>query len=279
MGKKRISVLGSENEAEVKAKHQRQLEQKKLRAGLQGKTAKAPGLGGGQRVVDTSEESLRELEEIQKRSQALPASAGSPPKKSKVSHIRSQAYTVAKAKIDSHKTYSPANALKLLRQVSLTRFDPTVELHINLKESPKTLGEITLPHASGKSLRVAVADDRLIAEIESGKINFDVLLAQPSQMSKLVKLAKVLGPKGLMPNPKNGTLMDDPSAAVPKFSSANRLTLKTEKSAPVIHTIIGKLSLSDSQLTDNASAILSSLAHIQKVVLKSTMSPAIKLQI
>jgi len=263
MGKKRVSVLGTETEEAAKAKHARQLEQKKLRQGK------------GQRVVDTTEESLRELEIVEQKTVAPPIAS----KKTPTSHARSKPYLAAKAKVDSEKTYSLSEALKLLRDTSLTKFDPSVELHINLKESPTSLITVTLPHSTGKSKKIVVFTDSLLPQIESGKADFDVLLATPADMPKLVKLAKTLGPKGLMPNPKTGTIVDNPAETAKKLAAQNTLALKPEKSAPVIHTTVGKLSFSDSDLSDNISAILSSLVHTQKVVLKSTMSPAIKLQL
>jgi len=286
MGKKRISVIGSDEENVLKAKKAVKLEQKKLREGLPagkaGKTAKAPGLAGGQRVVDTSAESLAELEEIQKRSDIVVPDAETKSKSKKIIKVRSSAYKTAKGKIDITKNYSVSDALKLLKEVNLTKFDPTIELHINLG---KTGVNVTceLPYSTGKTRRIAVADDDLIKKLESGdlNLNLDLLLASPSQMPKLVKFAKILGPKGLMPNPKTGTVVEDPVAAAKKLSGSNSVLLKTEKSAPLIHTVVGKLSQSEKELTANIASILSALSPsgITKVVLKSTMSPAIKLQI
>lgn len=277
MGKKRVSVLGSESEAELKAKKAVKLQQKKLR---EGKTAKAPGLSGGQRVVDTATESLVELEEIQKRTAQVQPTEESPAAKPKKIKVRSQAYKTAKGKIDVTQTYSISDSLKLLKEVNLTKFDPTVELHINLAKSNVSV-TVELPFSTGKTKRIAIADEATIAKIEAGQLDFDVLLASPSQMPQLVKFAKVLGPKGLMPNPKNNTVVDDPKTVAKKMAGTNSVTLKTEKSAPLIHTIIGKLSQPEKELTANIEAILNTLStsQITKVIIKTTMSPAIKLQI
>ena len=251
MGKKKIFSLGSEDEEQLKAKRAVQLEQKKLRMGK--KTAEAP------EETPTAEATPEVIEK---------------PKTKKQVKIRSKAYQSAKAKIDSFKSYPLPEALKLLRMVSRAKFDGTVELHMTTREAGVSF-LVDLPHSTGKNKIIAIATDEVITEIEAGNINFTVLLASPSQMPKLVKLAKVLGPKGLMPNPKNGTVVPDPETARKKLEASSQIVLKTEKSAPVIHTIVGKLSNSDKDLTANINAILAIVKPL-KVVLKSTISPAIK---
>ncbi len=270
MGKKAVAIIGSVNEEELKKKAAEKLHQKKLRQGK------------GERVVDTTAESLAELEVVEKKlqeSQNLqPQEPTSKTSSFKKSRVRSKPYQAAKSKVGVSKVYTISDAIKLLRDISLTKFDATVELHLVLKEkgAPK---EVELPHSTGKTRRVAIADEATVAKIESGKIDFDVLYASPNQMGKLVKFAKVLGPKGLMPNPKNGTVVADPTSAIKKLSDKS-VVLKTEKEAPLIHTIVGKLSASDQQLTANIKAILDAFeGKLVKVVLKSTMSPAIKIQV
>lgn len=259
MGKKKVSVLGSENEDELRAKKAVKLEQKKLRTG---------------KATEATPEVI--LSEVKDPENIVAASEI--PKSPKSPHIRSKSYQAAKSQVDVLKTYSIPDGLKLLRQISVSKFDPTVELHITLADKIATR-EVDLPHPTGKTRRIAIATDETIAEITTGKITFDVLLASPDQMSKLVRLAKVLGPRGLMPNPKTGTVVPDPAKTAKDLASRISVTLKTEKDAPVIHTLIGKLSGQDSALTANITAILDSLAgrQIKKVVLKSTHSPAIKL--
>jgi large subunit ribosomal protein L1 len=275
MGKKRLSVLGSEAEEALKKEKAVKLEQKKLR---EGKGAKAPGLKGGQRVIDTTTESLIELEKIEEKQKNLqPAEAPAKGAKKNV-HIRSTAYKTAKSKVNAEKNYSLKDALELLKKVSLTKFDPTVELHITLKSGAFSQ-TVELPFSTGKVRKIAVADDDTIARIASGKIDFDVLLSSPAQMPKLLKFAKILGPKGLLPNPKNGTVVTDPETTAKTMAGSVSVQLKTEKSAPLIHTIIGKLSQKESELIKNTEIILKSLPanNLKKVVIKSTMSPAIKL--
>lgn len=253
MGKKKVAILGSENEDALKAKKATQREQKKMREGK----VVAPAAEITPEVIIQTEEK----------------------KPVKKARIRSKAYLAAKKQVDVNKNYSLDDALKLLHSISISKINDTVELHINVKE-PGLSRELTLPHPTGKTKTIAVANDETLAQIESGKTNFDVLLASPAQMAKLVKFAKVLGPRGLMPNPKNGTVVADPEAKAKIMASSNVVTLKTEKDTPVIHTIVGKLSMNDELLTKNIGAILTALSgKTTKVVLKSTMSPAIKIQV
>ena len=271
MGKKRISLLGSDEEESLRSKKAVKLEQKKIREGK--KTAKAPGLGGGQRVVDTASESLAELEEIKKRTEIIPET-----KKTPISRPRSKTYLQAKNLVDPNLTYPLPEALVLLRKVSFAKFDPTVELHLNVKEKGYSF-PVTLPHSTGFTKTYAIADDDTLAKIEANKIDFDILVASPAQMAKLTKFAKILGPRGLMPNPKTGTLVNDPEAAIAQMKTSAVTTLRTEKDAPLIHTVVGKLSQTDKILTENITAILGASKLITKSVLKSTMSPAIKVSL
>lgn len=257
MGKKRVSILGTTDEEALRAKSAVKREQKKLR--IHEKSAKPPG----------PSESLAEYATVSPTAEATP--------KRRVIKTRSAAYQRAKHHIDPVKHYSLTDGLELLRRVSLTRFDPTVELHLTLKDKPFTT-EVDLPHATGKMRRVAVADAETVAKIAAGRIDFDVLLASPAQMPQLVKFAKTLGPRGLMPNPKTGTVVADPLATAQTMASRNSLLLRTEKDAPLIHVVVGKLSHTAEQLFQNISAVLAAVGdRAHKVVLKTTMSPAVKL--
>lgn len=257
MGKKKTTILGSENEEELKAKKSVKLEQKKLR---EGKTA------------SKTNEAMDSVNPVMTQEE-------SPSKSKKTVHARSKAYKSAKSSVSVDKVYSVTEGLQLLRKVSLTKFTPTVELHITLKKAPDGKIVVSLPHVVGKAKRVAIADDTTIAKIESGTFDFDVLVASPAQMAKLVKFAKTLGPKGLMPNPKNGTVSDKPEEAAKKLAADTSTTLKLDKTGPVIHTSVGKLSLEDQKLEENIKAIFAVLpSNLKKAVLKSTMSPAIKIQ-
>jgi large subunit ribosomal protein L1 len=141
-------------------------------------------------------------------------------------------------------------------------------------------GEVELPHSTGQTVKVTVVDDTVLANIEKGKIDFDVLVTHPSYMPKLAKFAKILGPKGLMPNPKAGTISTNPEEVVKKFSKGV-LRWKTESKFPLVHQMIGKISLDTKALVENAEKFIHSVKtnHIKKAFIKSTMSPSLKLDI
>ncbi len=261
MGKKRAAVLGSDQEESLKAEKAVKREQKKLRE--------------GQTVKKSSE---KEAAPVMEQTAPEVETKSTSPKKD---HHRSKAYQTAKSAIDSNKVYSIDAGLTLLRKVSLTKFDSTVELHIVLKKAPEAKLSVNLPHNTKAGKKVSLVTDELLAKLESGNTNLDLdfIVATPAQMGKLVKFAKVLGPKGLMPNPKTGTVSEKPEEAAKKLAADTSMALKIDKSAPVIHTTVGKLSLKDDQLQENIQAILTLLpGNLKKIVLKSTMSPAIKLQ-
>jgi large subunit ribosomal protein L1 len=180
--------------------------------------------------------------------------------------------------VSKTQTYTIDQALEALKKFKKSSFDETVELHINTKEKGIS-GQVILPHGTGKTLVIKVADDTIIAEVAKGKINFDVLVATPSMMPQLARVAKILGPRGLMPNPKNGTIVKSQKDA-DSFSTA-QTTIKTEKKAPVIHTVVGKVSLTKEQLLENLDVIFNAVnrRQIVKAYIKSTMSPSVRIQV
>ncbi len=278
MGKIRVKTFGSpEEEAGEKKKAQEKREAKKM----------TKGAHGGERVVSlgvSEEEIVKELEaetkpeeskeSKYKEKKSREARSGSAKKK-----IRSKRYQASAINLDKSKAYSIKEALELLSIFQKTKFDETVELHLNTTKSGIS-GNITLPHGSGKTTRVAIADDETIAEIEAGKINFDILVAEPSMMPKLARVAKILGPRGLMPNPKNGTITANPQEVVKKFEGG-LMSYKTETKAPLIHMVVGKFSFGEQKLADNIKSAIGAIKaeNIQQAVVKSTMSPGIKVQI
>ena len=206
-------------------------------------------------------------------------------KKQKKARVRSKRYVAAASLVDKTKTYPVADAVSLVKKTSLTKFDGSVELHINL--NPASMGEkkdlrgsVSLPHGTGKQVRVLIADDKIIADVAEGKINFDILVAAPSMMPKLAKVARILGPKGLMPNPKTGTVTED-TAKRAKELSTGKVNFKTEPDQPIIHLIVGKVSFDDKKLAENISAILEAVGRnkIAKATLSATMGPGVKIAV
>jgi large subunit ribosomal protein L1 len=275
MGKTKTAFVGGVEEKTLSGAEKYKERQKKKAAAEAVSEKEKPsrvhitGLKGGQRIkVVEAEPIVSEPEEEIEKKQV----------KEKVVKIHGKKYLGAKAKIDKNKLYPLPDAIKLLREVSYSSFDPTVELHLGVKRVGLT-ANVTLPHQFGKAKKIEIADEATIEKLKKGKIDFDVLLATPDMMPHLVPFARLLGPKGLMPNPKNGTLISKESAKTDASKSAQALYLKTEKDHPLIHTAVGKLSLKDAEIQDNIEAILTAVSQkqIEKAFLKSSMSPSIKI--
>ncbi len=192
---------------------------------------------------------------------------------------RGKHYQEARKMIDRNKYYSLKEAISLLKKIKPTKFDQSVELHFVVDETGLK-GELELSFSTGKIVRVKVVDDSVLSDLEKGKIEFDVLVTHPSFMPKLAKYAKVLGPKGLMPNPKAGTVSTKPEEVVKKFEKG-MLRWKTEAKFPLIHQMIGKISFEEKKLLANAEKFIEAVgkAHIKKAFIKTTMSPSVKLEI
>ena len=296
MGKIKVATLGSDQEAQLREKQRVKREEKKKRE--HSRNVHVKGMKGGERVKSVGAESEEELNKMAKLAQevekdqteGLVLSGGEgikvdekkePAKRKKV-RIRSQRYKQVLMKVEPNKLFSFSDAVILLRQVTLTKFDASVELHMNTIEKGLR-GVLQLPHGTGKKVRVMIADgdsiDKIVESVEKGKVEFDALVAHPSVMAKLAKVAKFLGPRGLMPNPKNGTISATPEKVAKKLE-AGEITWKTEPEFPIIHQVIGKMSFKDSQLSENFQALMKSIGEekIKSITLKSTMSPGIKVQ-
>ena len=232
--------------------------------------------------VEVGEESIAKMENAKRiiaeeRGKEIPARKDAEKKKKAKIHKRGKGYQKAKKATDKTKQYNLEEAIKLLKKIKYAKFDESVELHINVhKENIK--GEAELPHSTGKKIRVKIVDPKVLEEIEKGKLDFDILITHPQYMPRLVKQAKVLGPKGLMPNPKAGTISDKPEEIAKKFLKGS-LRWKTEAKAPLIHQMIGKISFEDKMLAENATALLTSIgkSQIQSAFIKTTMSPSIRI--
>lgn len=181
--------------------------------------------------------------------------------------------------VDKTKMYDLKEAIDLLKKICKTKFVSSVELHINTTEKG-IKQKATLPFGTGKKVKVAVVDDQILKDIEAGKIDFDILIAHPSFMPKLAKLAKILGPKGLMPNPKNGTVTPDTEKAIANFSKG-QIQIKTEADFPLIHQLIGKINMETKELTANIQTVIEAVKknRIKTAYLSGTMTPSVKLDI
>jgi len=211
-------------------------------------------------------------------------------------HQHGKNYREAAKLVEKSKAYSLDEALELSRQTAKTKFDATVELHVNLGVDPRQADQmvrssVVLPHGTGKTVRVAVfADGRaaedahaagadivgmadLLAEIEKGKTNFDMLVATPAGMAQLGKVAKVLGPRGLMPNPKSGTVTPDVAKAV-HDAKAGKVEFRIDKQG-ILHQTIGKVSFKPEDLHANAVAFLAAVLKAKPSAAKGTYVKAL----
>jgi large subunit ribosomal protein L1 len=215
----------------------------------------------------------------------------------------------ALASVDRTKAYNLADCVKLIKQITTTTFDASVDLSVRLGVDPRKAnqmvrGTVTLPHGTGKTLRVLVictpdkeaeahaagadfvGSDDYIQKIKEGWTDIDVIITTPSMMGKVGALGKVLGPRGLMPNPKTGTVTMDVGKAV-KDAKGGKIDFKVDK-AGIIHSTVGKVSFDADKLTENANELLQTImklkpssakgAYVRSVYLSSTMSPSIQIE-
>jgi large subunit ribosomal protein L1 len=220
-------------------------------------------------------------------------------------------YLAAIEKVDIEKFYEPKEALELVKETSYTNFDASVEVHMRMGLDPRQADQqlrdvVILPHGLGKTIRVLVFaqgegaknakdagaefvadDDEWIKKIEGGWADFDVAISTPDMMGKAGRLGKVLGPRGLMPNPKAGTVVpaEDLERAINE-SKAGRVEFRLDKTAN-IHVNIGKVSFDADKLYDNFATLMSAIrkakpaaakgTYLKKITLTSTMGPGVKL--
>src|SRR6266480_2897253 len=219
-------------------------------------------------------------------------------------------YRALAEKIERGREYRPDEAAKLIKETSQAKFDTTVELHLRMGVDPKhadqmVRGAAVLPNGTGKKVRViafaqgekareaqaagadAVGADDLAKRIEGGWLDFDVAVATPDMMGTVGKLGKVLGPRGLMPNPKSGTVTFDLTKAV-RDSKGGRIEFRVDKTG-VVHTVVGKSSFTEQALLQNLATLMDALNrarpaglkanYIETVYLTSTQGPSVKLDL
>jgi len=219
-------------------------------------------------------------------------------------------YTAAFGEVDRNSVYTIADAVKILKGNAKAKFDETIEVALNLGVDPRhadqmVRGTVSLPHGTGKSLRVAVfardakADEAreagadvvgaedLAEKIQAGEMDFDRCIATPDMMGVVGRLGKVLGPKGMMPNPKLGTVTPDVKGAI-QAAKAGQIEFRVEKEG-IIHAGVGKASFTEEQLAENISAFVQAIqrakptgakgTYMHKVSVTSTMGPGLKLDL
>lgn len=215
----------------------------------------------------------------------------------------------AAEQVDADKAYSLEEALELATKTSTTKFDATVELHVNLRVDPRQADQnirdnFVLPQGTGRTVRVAVfadVDDAAAAKkagadiagleevtkmLDKGSMDFDILIATPSQMAKLGKYARALGPRGLMPNPKSGTVTTDVAKAVAE-AKAGRVEYRVD-STGIVHLGMGKVSFGTARLMENAQAVLANIkgnkpasvkgTYVKAIHISTTMGPSITVE-
>ena len=233
---------------------------------------------------------------------------GPAPKVRPMVERRGKKYQAAAKLIETGKVYSLSDALELATKTSTTKFDSSVEVHVRLGVDPRQADQniratVSLPNGTGKKIRVAVfapesefeaakkagadvvGDDDFAKQLDKEELNFDVLIATPQYMPKLGKYARLLGPRGLMPNPKSGTVATDVAKAVTE-AKAGKVEYRVDKQA-TIHLSIGKVSFGAKKLEENAAAFFASLqsqkpsslkgSYVRSTAITTTMGPGIKI--
>lgn len=222
---------------------------------------------------------------------------------------RGKTYRKVAEKVEAGKFYNLEEAVALAAETNPAKFDASVEVHVRLNVDPRQADQniratVSLPHGTGKTIRVAVfapeadhkaakeagadviGDETFIAQLEKEVIDFDILIATPQYMPKLGKYARLLGPRGLMPNPKSGTVATDVAKAV-KEAKAGKVEYRVDKQA-IVHLGVGKVSFGAAKLTDNVKAFFDSLqsqkptsikgGYVKTITISTTMGPGIKVE-
>jgi len=273
MGKIRVKAVGDE---ELELKQQEEAKARKVLRQAQDKKADKQEVAPSDEPVEATSPEEAPVEKKKKKEKFQKANGPT----------RSKSYSAKSELVDKNKHYTLDEAIKLLPELKRAKFDETVEIHLTTTETGIT-GSVSLPHGTGKQMRIALAHgsdqkeiDDLLKKIDSGAIDFDILIATPDAMPKIARAAKVLGPRGLMPNPKNGTVNPNPEEVAKKYEGG-QINFKTEAKFPLLHVAIGKVSFGDSKIKENAKTVLGAIdkKKIKNATLKSTMSPAIRLDV
>jgi len=227
---------------------------------------------------ETSLETATDQENQEDGEQAEEAPAQKTKKVSGNLARRSKKYQLVRSKVDKTKLYEPTAAIELIKKLSYSKFPGTIEAHVITRKEGTSV-TLSYPYSTGKKVVVAVFSAELAEKIAAGQIEFDILVATPADMPKITKFARILGPKGLMPNPKTGTLVDDPAARA-KELSGGQVTIKTEKKAPLMHTVLGKTTMDTQELVANLAALMAATKNdALKMHLSASMSPSVRVDL
>ena len=290
-------------------------------AGADTKVVEEPTKEGVAKAGKRSEKSLKEAEEKAEKEARKAAGDTTPQSEEAESHIkkgpkpvtrplierRGKKYQESAKKIDSSKLYSLLDALKLATETSPSKFDATVEIHARLGVDPRQADQnirstVSLPHGTGKTIRVAVfapsdqhdaakkagadivGEEEFLQQLDKEQIDFDVLIATPQLMPRLGKYARTLGPRGLMPNPKSGTVAADVAKAT-KEAKAGKVEYRVDKQA-IVHLGVGKVSFGPAKLNENAQVFFNSLngnkptslkgTYIKTIAITTSQGPSVK---
>ena len=260
-------------------------------------------------VKDEEERQAKKVEKAEKDAEAAKKPKGAAPKVRPLIERRGKKYQAAHKEIDRTKTYSLKDAVALAIKTSPVKFDATLEAHVRLGVDPRQADQnirttIVLPNGNGKTVRVAVfapldeakkakaagadiaEDEEFLKQLEKGTIDFDVLISTPQYMPKLGKFARLLGPKGLMPNPKAGTVTADVAKAV-KEAKAGKVEYRVDKQS-IVHIGLGKVSFGEAKLLANAETFFNSLKnqkpaslkgqYVKSIYLTTTMGPSVPVE-
>lgn len=279
------SVMSADSETVLNATLTAQEEPKAAKAGK--RSAKS--------LKEQAEKQAKEERKADSGTEDVKPKAVAPPTRTKLER-KGKLYKKSSEKIEKDKLYGLDEAIKLAKQTSHVKFDATVELHVNLGVDPRHADQnirdnLVLPAGTGKNVTIAVltddaaeakkagadsaGSDEILKALDKGSIEFDVLIATPSQMPKLGKYARILGPRGLMPNPKSGTVTNDVARAVAE-AKAGRVEYRVD-STGIVHLGVGKVSFSEADLGKNTQAVLTSIRNNKPATVKGNYFKAIHL--
>ena len=261
-------------------------------------------------IEEVKAEEERQARKVERKAaEAAPKAKGATPVTRPKIERRGKKYQEAHKLVEKGKLYNLGEAVKLAMDTNPTKFDASVEVHARLGVDPRQADQnirttLVLPHGNGKTVRVAVfapldvckaakaagadiaEDEEFLKRLEKGNVDFDVLISTPQYMPKLGKFARLLGPKGLMPNPKAGTVTADVEKAV-KDSKAGKVEYRVDKQA-IVHIGVGKVSFGQDKLVENINAFLDSLkaqkpaslkgSYIKTIFITTTMGPSIQIE-